>query len=364
MHITRVTLKNYRNYEALSVEPCPGLNVFTGENAQGKTNLLEAIYFTSIGRSMRTPRDRELIRWGEERATIRAEAEGPTGRNRVDVALNKAGLKKVEINGAQAGRLGELMGVITAVLFSPDEIAIVKAGPGERRRFTDIALCQLSRTYFYVLQRYNRILAQRNRLLKSGADGDTLDVWDLELVRYGAKVTKTRRGFVARMSALAAAEHSRLTSGSESLSLSYEGLAGESEEEIARAFTDELHRTRERDRAQGFTHAGPQTDDMAVLSGDIDLRKYGSQGQQRTAALSLKLGSLELLRGETGECPILLLDDVFSELDEGRVRRLIGRVSEYQTIITATHIEENLIDLFSSAKLFTVSAGKVSGGGA
>ena len=359
MYLTGLTLENYRNYRSLKLSLKPGLNVLTGENAQGKTNLLEAVYFTSIGKSMRTPRDKELILWGEDRARIKAEAVGKYGRKKVEFLIDKRDNKRVAVNGAEIRKLGELMGVIMTVLFSPDEIAVIKNSPGDRRRFMDIAVCQLSRAYFYLLSRYNKTLAQRNRLLKSGTDGDTLDVWDMQLAGAGAKVIKTRRGFINRLSALADKNHRYLTKDKESLTLNYESLSGETEEEIRVNFLSELKRTRDKDILYGFTHIGAQTDDFAVLAGDVDVRKYGSQGQQRTAALSLKLAELDLFKDESGESPVLLLDDVFSELDENRQEKLIGRLNGFQTEVTCTRIEENLKKYFSDANFFRVENGTV-----
>ncbi len=360
MKITRIILNNYRNYGALELELSPGLNVFTGKNAQGKTNLLEAVYFTSIGRSMRTPRDKELIRWGDDKARIRADAIGRRGKSRVEIVIDKRENKRVAINGAQVSKLGELMGVIMTVLFSPDEIAVIKNSPGDRRRFMDIAICQLSRAYFYLLSRYNKTLAQRNRLLKSGTDNDTLDVWDMQLADAGAKVIKTRRGFIKRISALAEKNHAYLTSGKEHLSLNYESIEGESEEEIKSAFLSELKRTREKDVFHGFTHVGPQTDDFAALCGDVDIRKFGSQGQQRTAALALKLAELDLFTEEAGESPVLLLDDVFSELDPSRQIKLAERLQGFQTVVTCTHVEEGMKEYFKDAAFFSVSSGNIT----
>ncbi|MBQ8882686.1 MAG: DNA replication/repair protein RecF [Clostridia bacterium] len=360
MYLSAVQLKNYRNYEDLSIELIDGINVFTGKNAQGKTNLLEAIYFSSIGRSMRTPRDKELIRWGNDRALIRAVSVGRGGKSKVEIILDKKENKRVAIGGAQVSKLGELMGVIMTVLFSPDEISIIKNSPGDRRRFIDIAICQLSKAYFYLLGRYNKTLAQRNKLLKSGADGGTLDVWDLQLATAGAKVIKTRRGFIARMNNLVKKNHEFLTSGQEELSLEYENVDGTGEEEIYNNFLAKLKADRERDLYNGFTHSGPQTDDFATMIGDVDARKYGSQGQQRTVALSLKLAQLDLFYEETGEYPILLLDDVFSELDENRQRKLIEKLKDHQTVITCTHLEEKFAPFFSSAKIFTVENGNIT----
>lgn len=360
MYITRITLDNYRNYGALRLDLKSGLNVFTGANAQGKTNLLEAVYFTGIGRSMRTPRDKELIKWECDKARLRADAVGRAGKSRVEIVLDKRENKRVAINGAQVRKLGELMGVIMTVLFSPDEISVIKNAPGDRRRFMDIAICQISRAYFYLLTRYNKTLAQRNRLLKSRASGDTLDVWDLQLAETGAKVIRTRRGFIKRLEGLVDRNHDYLTSGKEKLSLFYESLDGETDEEIKANFLSELKRTREKDVLQGFTHIGAHTDDFGVFADGTDIRKYGSQGQQRTAALSLKLAQLDLFYEESGEYPVLLLDDVFSELDETRQQKLVERLSGYQTIVTATHIEESMKSYFADAAFYHVENGNIS----
>ena len=355
MKITRVTLNNFRSYPAAEVELGGGVNVFTGSNAQGKTNLLEAVYLTAVGRSMRTPRDRELIRWGETRARVKVEAEGVTGKRKVEIVLSDKENKRVAVGGAQVTKLGELMGVITVVLFSPDETAVIKNGPAERRRFADIAICQISRAYFYLLSRYNKTLAQRNKLIKSRADGDTLDVWDEQLARAGAKLIRTRKGFFRRISPLAAAAHEFLTDGKESLTVSYESLDGETDDELYKNLLERLRRDRDRDLMQGFTHSGPQTDDFAAVIGGADVRKFGSQGQQRTAALALKLAQLDLMEEETGESPVLLLDDVFSELDPARQKKLIERLSRCQTIITATHIDPTIEDAFVGATRFIVT---------
>lgn len=359
MFVSRINLSNYRNYSALTLRLSSGLNVFMGANAQGKTNMLEAVYLTSVGRSMRTPRDKELIRWGAEQARVRVETESAGGKNTVEIIVSARENKRVTINGASASRMGELMGVVTAVLFSPDEIAIVKQSPGERRRFMDIALCQLSRAYFYLLTRYNKALSQRNKLLKERTTGDVLEVFDLQLADIGCKIAKTRRGFISGLAELAKREHSFLTDEKEILNLEYEGIDGETEEEVRLNFFAELKRDRERDLIQGFTHSGVQTDDFAIKIGDVDVRKFGSQGQQRTAALSLKLAALKILHEETGEPPVLLLDDVFSELDERRRIKLVERLDGYQTIVTCTEIDSALNIAIKKAKIFSVSGGVI-----
>ena len=360
MYIKTLDIANFRNYTKQSVGLTDGLNVFVGQNAQGKTNLLEAVCLCSIGKSPRTPRDKELIRWENGRARVKVAVQTRAGTESVDIILDRNENKRVAVNSLPITRMGELMGVVATVFFSPDEIKIVSSSPGERRQFMDIALCQMSRAYFYVLQRYNKILSQRNKLLKSGrATDDALEVWDMQLAESGAKIIKTRRGFVASLAPFAAANHSFLTSDSEKLELSYEGIDGATVEEIAANFTEELKKHRERDVYSGFTGIGPQKDDMKIAAGGIDVRAYGSQGQRRTCALSLKLAELDLAKSEKGDSPVLLLDDVLSELDKTRQKKLLERTAGIQTILTCTHIDEEVFSGLENYKIFNVVGGCV-----
>lgn len=359
MNILRIELNYFRNYFSEKVNLCPGVNVFSGNNAQGKTNFLEAVYFMSLGKSMRTPRDRELIMWEHDRGRTKAEINKNAGTKTVEIVLDKSVNKRVAVNGMPITRIGELMGVITTVLFSPDEIGIIKDTPQKRRKFIDIALCQLSKSYFYCLSDYNKILAQRNKLLKKNAPTDAVEVWDTQLINRCAKIVRTRREFIRRMEKYAAERHSYLTDGGERLTIEYEGTQGGSEEEIKVNFNKQLIENREIDYRHGYTHCGAQTDDLVVMLDGVDVRKYGSQGQQRCCALSLKLAEMDLYRDEQGEYPVLLLDDVFSELDKSRARRLAFAVSGYQTIITCTHLPPDLISALGAYKEFTVCGGKI-----
>lgn len=360
MNILRLELNYFRNYFSEKVDLAPGVNVFSGNNAQGKTNLLEAVYFMSLGKSMRTPRDKELIMWQHDRGRIKAEINKSFGTGTVEIVLDKEVNKRVAVNGMPISRIGELMGAITTVLFSPDEIGIIKDTPQKRRKFIDIALCQLSKSYFYCLSDYNKILAQRNKLLKKNAPEDALDVWDVQLIDHCAKIVRTRREFVKRLGKYAAESHSFLTDGKEKISVNYEGTAGETTEEIKENFKRELLLNREADYRHGYTHCGAQTDDLAVMLDGTDVRKFGSQGQQRSCALSLKLAEMDLYRDEQGEYPVLLLDDVFSELDTARAQRLAMAVAGYQTIITCTHLSPELIAALGEYREFNVCGGKVS----
>lgn len=356
MKIEKLTIANYRNYASAEITPCGGVNLFIGDNAQGKTNLLESVYLASVGKSARTPRWQELIKWGEKEALVRVKVRKAVGADEITVRLDSE--KRILINGLPITRIGELMGVLKTVLFSPDELKIVKEGPGERRRFMDIALCQLSKAYFYTLTRYNKILSQRNKLLKGSPTDEALEVWDMQLVKEGARVVKTRRGFISRLKGIAESVHKDV-SGGETLELAYEGVNGNSLEEIEAAFAEELKRSRARDKQFAVTHVGPQRDDIAISADGIDLRSFGSQGQQRTAALSLKLAEMELLKEESGEYPILLLDDVLSELDENRQSKLLERIKSYQTIVTGTAITEDVRGKIGEHKEFRVVQGQV-----
>lgn len=357
MNVKRLVLKDFRNWESADVSLGEGINVFEGRNAQGKTNLLEALYLACVGKSMRTPRDKELIRHGCDRAYVGVEIAKRGGDERVEIALDKSQNKCVSINRIPLTRIGELMGVLLGVLFSPEEIKIVKDAPAERRRFMDVALSQMSKSYFYLLNRYNRILSQRNKLLKSPkVDENAIDVWDMQLARAGAGITKSRRGFIGKLFPLFKEAHLTMTAGEEEGSLSYEGAEGETAEEIEKNILRQLLLSRESDIKTGFTHCGAHKDDISISGDGMDLRTYGSQGQKRTAALSLQFSLLKLMTLFTGEKPILLLDDVMSELDVVRRARLMTLVRPYQTIITCTEFDAEAFD--GDIKRFKISGGK------
>lgn len=358
MVLRRLQLKDFRNYAEQEVTFSDGMNLLMGDNAQGKTNLIDAITLVSLGKCPRVTRDRELIRWGADRARVKAEVEKKYGSDEVEALVDKTLGKCVSINRMPLTRLGELMGMVATVLFSPEQMAIVRDAPAERRRFMDIALCQLSKPYFYLVNRYNRILGQRNKLIKSGNHAG-IEVWDMQLAHEGSRIVKTRRGFIARLSGFAAEAHMRLSGGKEKLELQYEGIGGETAEAIESNFLEELLRTRESDLRLGFTHTGPQRDDIRIGVGGADCRTYGSQGQQRTAALSLKLAELELYAAESGEAPVLLLDDVLSELDPGRQRQLLES-ARVQTIVTCTHVSSEIASALKSYRAMCVTSGSIT----
>lgn len=331
-----------------------------GANASGKTNMLEAVYLLGLGRSPRTNKEKELITFGEERAVIRAEIQKKYRSHTVEVVLDKSA-KKILIDGIPIKRLSELIGIINVVYFSPDELKLVKSGPAERRQFLDISLSQQSKTYFKSLAKYNKILAQRNALLKSDNSNpnlkNLLSVWDVQLAEAGANLILARNNYVKKLDVSASAVHDTLSDGKEILRLSYETSAqGENYEEINNALLQKFTSNYDKDIALFHTSEGPHRDDVKITLNDIDARRFASQGQQRSTALSVKIAELSLFRRETGEAPILLLDDVLSELDLDRKEKLLSLASSTQTMITCTEFDFKPSNL---SKLYTIDNGKI-----
>ncbi|MCM1368037.1 MAG: DNA replication/repair protein RecF [Roseburia sp.] len=336
MTVKSVYVNNYRNASERFVTLAEGRNAFVGANARGKTNLLEAVYISGVGKSFRTPRDRELIKSDAQRATVSVTAEKNGAEETVKLVIDRETNKRVSINDVPISRMSELMGVCPVVLFCPDGLKIVKDAPADRRRFMDIALCQVSKAYFAALSRYEKVLVSRNRLLKSGgATDNTLAPWDELLAESGAKIIKSRRGYVRSLNAPAAEIHGYLSDG-EALSLEYEGINGDSVESIRAELLRRYAADREGDLRLKYTHSGPHKDDIKLSVNGTDVRAFGSQGQQRTVALSMKLAEMRLLTDVLGTSPVLLLDDVFSELDISRRKKLLSAIDGCQSIITAT----------------------------
>ncbi|MBE5774329.1 MAG: DNA replication/repair protein RecF [Clostridiales bacterium] len=342
LKITGVQLNNYRSYETCEIEPCEGVNVLLGNNGQGKTNVLEALYLTCTGRSHRTRQDRELIRWGADFATVNVQAMRRDGSHEVEFILPAMGRRKIKIAGQEISRSGELMGHVTGVLFSPEDLRTVKDGPAERRRFVDMALSQLRPAYYYALQRYARALKQRNEVLKAALASPslmaTIDSWDEQLASAGAELMRHRRAYIERLSAVAAETHLHIADGREKLEIRY--LPSIDRGDTVEAALEALFAARETDTRRLTTSVGAHRDDVQILVEGRDVRAYGSQGQQRTAALSMRLSELTVMHDELGEWPMLMLDDVMSELDPGRRRQLVSRLSGIQTFITCTDEED------------------------
>ena len=363
MRVKSLILRDFRSYERAEIHPAPGMTVFAGRNAQGKTNLLEAIHLCCTGRSHRTSRDEELIRFGCSAAKATVFAEQKDGTHEVSVVLLRGQKKKknVLIGMRQAERIGELFGHVCCVLFSPEDLSIVKGGPGERRRFLDMQLSQLRPQYFYSLQRSAHALMQRNALLREIGErpglADTLDMWDEQLAKAGDAVVRGRREVTEALSRLAAEEHAKLTDGAEKLSLRLSCEAAK-EENPGEILLRRLRETRQEDIRRGTTTTGIHRDDLLISINGKDTRIYASQGQQRTAVLSLKLAQTSFAEQERGEPPVLMLDDVMSELDPMRRRLLARRIDRLQTFITCT----DPADLSGAPEgmLYRVEDGKVT----
>ena len=357
MIVKSLELKDYRNYSNLNMQFHNGTNILYGENAQGKTNILEAIYLCGTTKSHRGSKDKEIIMFHEEEAHVRIILEKNQIPHRIDLHLKKNKAKGVAIDGIPIKRQGELFGMLNLVFFSPEDLYIIKNGPSERRRFLDLELCQLDKIYLNQLSNYNKTLAQRNNLLKQISTNrnllDTLYVWDSKLVEYGRKIIEARSDFVSRLNALVGEIHKRLSGGREELNLQYEPSVR------AEDFEDKLKKSLDRDLYLKMTHVGPHRDDLCFLLGQIDIRKFGSQGQQRTAALSCKLAEIDLVKSVIKENPILLLDDVLSELDRQRQTHLLNSIGDLQTMITCTGLEEFINNRFEYNKIFHVVEGTV-----
>ena len=360
MKIESLKLKNFRNYDLLKLEFDEATNIFYGDNAQGKTNILEAVYLSGTTKSHRGAKDRDLIKFDQNESHIEAIVERNGINYQIDMHLKKNSPKGIAINKMPIRKASELFGIVNLVFFSPEDLNIIKNGPSERRRFVDLELSQLDKVYLNDLSNYNRIVNQRNHLLKDMGFGkqqdlmDTLDIWDLQLIQYGTRIIDRRKKFVEEINEIISSIHRKLTGGKENLQVIYEPSNGSLTLEQA------LARNLERDLRIKSTSVGPHRDDICFMAGDLDIRRYGSQGQQRTAALSLKLSEIELVKQAIHDTPVLLLDDVLSELDSNRQNYLLNSIGDIQTIITCTGLEEFVNNRFEINRVFKVSAGTVT----
>lgn len=357
MIVESVKLNQFRNYDSLELKFDKGTNLFYGDNAQGKTNILESVYLCGTTRSHKGSKDKELIHFGEEESHICMRIRKGDIPYRIDMHLKKNKTKGIAINGVPVRKASEVIGLGNFVFFSPEDLNIIKNGPSERRRFLDMELCQLDKIYLYHLSNYNKSLIQRNKLLKDYhfyPEAQTmLEVIDEQLCQYGSVLIKMRRNFIKELDDILYEIHKKLSGGREELLLEYENNT-EIEEFGAR-----LKANREKDIKTRMTNAGPHRDDICFLVGGIDIRRFGSQGQQRTAALSLKLGEIEIVKRSVKDTPVLLLDDVLSELDSNRQRYLLESIHDVQTLITCTGIDDFVSYNFQINKLFQVIEGTV-----
>lgn len=357
MYIESLELKNYRNYEYLCIKFDSGTNIFYGDNAQGKTNVLEAAYLCGTTKSHRGSKDKEIIRFEQSEAHIRMLVNKDGVSHKIDMHLKRNKSKGIAIDGIPIKKASELFGIVNMVFFSPEDLNIIKNGPSERRHFLDSELCQLHKIYLQDLSNYNKILNQRNKLLKdisfSPGLAETLDVWDMQLCAYGKKIISLRKQFIQELNDIIRQIHTNLTGGKEEISLEYEPNVWPEEFDI------QLGKARDKDLKLKMSSVGPHRDDFCVRINGIDIRKYGSQGQQRTAALSLKLSEIHLVEKIIRDKPVLLLDDVLSELDNNRQNYLLNSISGIQTMITCTGLDEFIQNQFSINRVFRVVEGKI-----
>jgi len=358
MIIESIELRNYRNYSDLHMNFDQGTNILYGDNAQGKTNILESIYVCCTTKSHRGSKDREIIHFKEDESHIKLNIRKNDVPYRIDMHLKKNKTKGIAVNGIPIKKASELFGIVNVVFFSPEDLNLIKNGPAERRKFIDLELCQLNRLYVHSLVSYNRILMQRNKLLKElffrPDYEETLDVWDMQLVQYGNEIIRYREEFINQLNDIIIDIHKKLTGDKEHLKIVYDPNV------TAKQFEDALKRGRQQDIKQKTTLTGPHRDDIGFYIENIDIRKFGSQGQQRTAALSLKLAEIELVKKLVKDYPILLLDDVLSELDGHRQNHLLSTINHIQTLITCTGLEEFVNNRFRIDKIFKVVEGTVT----
>lgn len=358
MIIKSIELADFRNYDTLNLTFDKGTNILYGDNAQGKTNILEAIYVVATTKSHKGSKDKDIINFNKEEAHIRAYIEKEEVETRIDMHLRSSKSKGIAIDGQKIKKAAELLGLLNVVFFSPEDLGIIKNGPAERRRFVDMELCQLDNFYLYNLNSYNKIVNQRNKLLKdlyfNPSLKETLNIWDSQLVSFGSKIIERRKIFVDQLNEIIYDIHKKLSGDKEELRIKYEPDVS------IEYFEKQLRYSQERDIKLKQTCVGPHRDDFSFIVGDIDIRKFGSQGQQRTAALSLKLSEIELVKKITKDTPVLLLDDVLSELDANRQNYLLNSIGDIQTIITCTGLDEFINNRFEIDKIYRVTEGTVT----
>lgn len=357
MIVKSLELNHFRNYTNLEIDFEAGTNILYGDNAQGKTNILEAIYLSGTTKSHKGSKDKEMIQFGEDESHIRIFIEKQEKQFQIDMHLKKNRTKGIAIDQIPIKKASELFGILNIVFFSPEDLNIIKNGPAERRRFMDLELCQLDKIYLSELAKYNKILNQRNKLLKDiyfrPDVKDTLPIWDMQLLEYGQKIIKSRRKFVSELNEIVMQIHSKISGGREEMILTYEPNVTED------LLEQELIRVQEKDLKLGQTTVGPHRDDMSFTIHGVDIRKFGSQGQQRTSALALKLSEIELVKKVIKDTPVLLLDDVLSELDSNRQNYLLNNICGTQTIITCTGLDEFIRNRFEINRVFEVINGEV-----
>ncbi|MCF6465977.1 DNA replication/repair protein RecF [Clostridium sp. Cult2] len=365
MNVESIKLINFRNYNNLSLDLNKKINIFVGKNAQGKTNLLESIYMCATGRSFRTNRDREIINLNKKEAYIGSKINIGRTEKIIEVKLEKDRPKRIKINQIELKNFKELYSGLSVVVFSPDDLKLVKDGPVERRNFLDMSISQIRPIYKYNINKYNKVLFQRNNLLKSNKVKSNIinliEIFDIQLAKIGTEIIISRFQFIEKLSKIAKETHRKLTL-EEELILNYNtnvNFSGKNKKIIEKNFLEQLKFNVDKDLITGITSIGPHRDNMEIEINGADARIFASQGQQRTIVLSIKLSEVEIIRMEKGVYPVLLLDDVFSELDMDRRKYLTKSFNDMQTIITSTDII-NLDELKEIEKsIFYIDNGKI-----
>jgi DNA replication and repair protein RecF len=368
MFIEQLALTNYRNYTSLDLFFSPQINVLIGENAQGKTNVMEAIYVLSMAKSHRTSNDRDLIRWDEEYGKIEGSIQRKYGRLPLELVISKKG-KRARVNHLEQNRLSLYIGQLNVVMFAPEDLNLVKGSPSVRRRFLDMEIGQISPVYLHDLLTFQKILRQRNAILrdnrgKSNFNDVMFDVYTEQYIQVAVQIIRKRFYFMELLQKWAEPIHKGISRGMESLKVTYGTLkgieSGQTQEEMESVLEQRLLEMRQRELDRGITLIGPHRDDLHFFVNGYDIQTFGSQGQQRTTALSLKLAEIELVKQEVGESPVLLLDDVLSELDDYRQSHLLNTIQgEVQTFVTTTNIAGIDHETIRQANIFEVNAGVV-----
>jgi DNA replication and repair protein RecF len=360
MYIKELELFDFRNYEKQRLIFHEKVNIILGKNGQGKSNLLEGIYALSMGKSFRTQKDLEMIRF--EADFLRVRGSFVKGGRDLDIEVMISGEeKKFKVDGFLGSKNADLLENAYMVVFSPEDMRIVKEEPEKRRRFLDRELFQIKPFYYKELLRYKKSLLHRNMLLKEDvSDENLLDVWDEHLCKYGSEIMKERKRFTEKLKAISKEVHASITNGKENLEIFYDSdiaFAADPAEQRA-LFFGKLRACRETDKSRGYTGAGPHRDDMGISIDGVDVRRFGSQGQQRTAALSMRLAELKIIKEETGEDAVILLDDVLSELDGERQRFLIQFLSDNQIFISAAEMNDEIMKDLPEGHVYRVSGGR------
>lgn len=363
MRLKSLQLVNFRNYDNLHLEFNEKINLLVGKNGQGKTNIVESIYMLSFGKSFRTNKDREIIKFESENLYIGGSYSKSYTNGLIEIGIGK-NKKGIKVNKIHIQKIHELLGNLNVVIFSPEDLRLVKEGPKERRLFIDKEISQIIPRYYNYLTSYNKILFQRNKLLKSNyIDKSLLDVYDESLAQYGSYIYILRRDFIKKIADISKNMHDRLTNGIEELLITYKNQVDISDEDtlstVYTRFLEKLSSSRSHDIETRTTRYGIHKDDLNIFINDLDVRLYGSQGQQRTASISLKLSEIELINNEVGEYPVLILDDVFSELDETRQKLLVDNLSVVQMFITTAEVSHKNIFDKSNTTIFNIEQGHV-----